>query len=354
LRFPPEPTLKDWVQPGSRVRVNHILCADMVESVAMQIRTPLTEMFDLTYPIVLAPMAWVSGGELASAVSNSGGLGLVGGGYGDPGWLDRELAILSKGAQRSWGVGLITWSATDEVVDLTLSYQPDVFFLSFGDAAPFIPRIKDAGCRLILQVQGVPQALEAKALGADLIVAQGAEAGGHGSTRATLPLVPAVVDAVDPTPLLAAGGVADGRGLAAALALGAAGAVIGTRFCATEESLMHPVAKQAIVSAAGDQTVRTRAFDQVRGLAWPEGFTARALRNLFLERWAEREEASSDPLAERDRYFAAVEAGDFDTAAILAGEALDLIDRVEPAGGIVERIGRQAQEWLQNAPSLIV
>ena len=158
----------------------------------MPIRTPLTELFDLTYPIMLAPMAMVSGGELASSVSNGGGLGLVGGGYGDPAWLERELKIVSGGTHEKWGAGLITWHATRENVELILSFHPDAFFLSFGDAGPLLPPIRDAGCTLIMQVQEVDQAREATDVGADIIVAQGTEAGGHGSGRATLPLVPAI------------------------------------------------------------------------------------------------------------------------------------------------------------------
>jgi nitronate monooxygenase len=249
---------------------------------------------------------------------------------------------------------LITWRATDDNVERILSYGPDVVFLSFGDAAAFIPLIKDVGCQVILQVQEPEQAREAKELGADIIVAQGTEAGGHGSTRATLPLVPAVVDVVAPTPVLAAGGVGDGRGLAAALALGAAGAVVGTRFCVSEESLMHPLAKQRLVSASGHETLRTRAFDQVRGFAWPEPYTGRAVQNEFLSRWHQGDEKLVDDLAERDRYLEAAEASDFDTAMILAGEVLDLVDRVEPSRAIFERMGRQAEDWLRSAPSSIV
>jgi nitronate monooxygenase len=249
---------------------------------------------------------------------------------------------------------LITWRAADDRIEQILSYGPDVFFLSFGDAAAFIPPIKDAGCLVFLQVQEPEQAREARELGADIIVAQGAEAGGHGSTRATLPLVPAVVDAVAPTPVLAAGGVGDGRGLAAALALGAAGAVVGTRFCVSEESLMHPVAKQRLVSASGHETLRTRAFDQVRGLAWPEPYTGRAVENDFSARWHEGDEKLVDDLAERNRYLEAAEAADFDTAVIFAGEVLDLVDRVEPAEAILERMGRAAEDWLRSAPSSTV
>ncbi len=143
----------------------------------MTIGTALTEAFGLQYPIVSAPMALVSGGRLAAAVSNAGGLGLVGGGYGDPDWLREELSLVRDEAERPWGVGLITWSATHETVELALSYEPNTFMLSFGDPRPYVPAIKEASCKLICQVQDVEGALEAKAVGADFVVAQGTEAG---------------------------------------------------------------------------------------------------------------------------------------------------------------------------------
>ena len=237
----------------------------------MAIRTALTEAFGLEYPIVLAPMASVSGGRLAAAVSKSGGLGLVGGGYGDPDWLREELSLARGEARRPWGVGLITWCANQETVELALSYEPSAFMLSFGDPSPYTSAIKETGCKLICQVQDVEDALAAETAGADFVVAQGTEAGGHGAEHASiLPLVPAVVDAVEATPVLAAGGIADGRGLAAALMLGAHGVLAGTRLYASIEALGHEQAKEQIVAARGSDTKRTQVFDVVRGLQWPE------------------------------------------------------------------------------------
>ena len=195
------------------------------------IATALTTMFGLEHPIVLAPMGGVSGGDLAAAVSNAGALGLVGGGYGDPTWLRAELSRAKEQTERPWGVGLITWSVDASVVDLVLSYQPRAVMLSFGDPRLHAIAIKAAGSRLICQVQDLAGARLAIEAGADIIVAQGTEAGGHGGGRSTLPLVPAVVDAVAPIPVVAAGGIADGRGLAAGLMLGAHGGLIGTLLC---------------------------------------------------------------------------------------------------------------------------
>ena len=305
--------------------------------------TALTRMFGLRHPIVLAPMGGVSGGRFAAAVSNAGGLGLVGGGYGDPAWLRTELDHVASSARAPWGVGLITWSANADVVALALGYRPQAFMLSFGDPLPYVDAIKAAGCKLICQVQDLDTARQARAAGADLIVAQGSEGGGHGGVRATLPLVPAVVDAVAPIPVIVAGGIADGRGLAAALMLGAHGALIGTRFYACTEALGHERAKQGIVAANGGQTARTRVFDIVRGYDWPGAYTGRAIVNRFMQRWHGQEEAlAAQAGTERAAFFDAARAGDVDTAMVWAGEAVDLIDRVEDAATLVERIGQDA------------
>jgi nitronate monooxygenase len=312
------------------------------------IATALTEMFGLQHPIVLGPMGSVSGGHLAATVSNAGGLGLVGGGYGDPAWLQKELSLAKEKTRRPWGVGLITWSIDRSVFELVLGYRPDAFMLSFGDPRPCAPAIKAAGCRLICQVQDVEQARVAREAGADIIVAEGGEAGGHGGARATLPLVPAVVDAVAPTPVIAAGGIADGRGLAAALMLGAHGVLMGTRFYASIEALGQDAAKKRIVAARGDETAQTRVFDILRGYAWPHIYPGRAIRNRLMERWHGRE---NDLLlareAEHAAYQAAVHEGDYDTAAVWAGEAVDLIKSVESAAALVARISAEAEARLR-------
>jgi nitronate monooxygenase len=320
----------------------------------VSITTALTEKFGLEYPIVSAPMGAVAGGRLAAAVSNAGALGLVGAGYGDPDWMRAELSIARSEASRPWGVGLITWHATQEAVELALSYKPHAFMLSFGDPGPFVPTIKEAGCALICQVQSVEDGRVARAAGADVIVAQGTEAGGHGADRATLPLVPAVVDAVGPTPVLAAGGIADGRGLAAALMLGAQGALIGTRFYAATEALGHERARERIVAATGSDTRRTRVFDVVREHAWPRPYTGRAIRNPFMERWDGREDDLTAALDEEIPGFqAAVRDGDIDTAMVWAGEGVDLISDVVPVGELVRRIGAEAEARLRHASELL-
>jgi nitronate monooxygenase len=188
--------------------------------------TKFTELCGVRHPIVLAPMGGSAGGSLAAAVSGGGGLGMLGAGDGDREWLDRALPIVTSGTDQPWGVGFLSWAIEAGAVERALEYSPRAVMLSFGDPSPFVESIREAGAVVIIQVTDLEEARQAVDLGADVIVAQGTEAGGHGARRgrSTLPFVPAVVDLAAPVPVLAAGGIADGRGLAAALALGAAGA----------------------------------------------------------------------------------------------------------------------------------
>lgn len=322
-------------------------------SAATGLPTRLTDLFGIEQPILLAPMALVSGGRLAAAVTRAGGLGLIGGGYPDAEWLQTQIDR-AEGARV--GYGFITWSLARNpgVLDLALDRGPAAVMLSFGELAPFADRIHAAGVPLIAQVQNLDQARRALDAGAEVIVAQGGEAGGHGmSVRSTFTLVPEVVDVVaDRSPatlVAAAGGVGDGRGLAAALALGADGAVVGTRFWATPEALVSPKAQQRAVAAGGDDTVRTRVYDVVRRLDWPAGYTVRALNNAFLGTWHGNEAELSARLPEAiDAYEKAVAAEDFDTAAILIGEAVGVIREVRPAAEIVAEMVRAAQRILHR------
>lgn len=322
-------------------------------SAATGLPTRLTDLFGIEQPILLAPMALVSGGRLAAAVTRAGGLGLIGGGYPDAEWLQTQIDR-AEGARV--GYGFITWSLARNpgVLDLALDRGPAAVMLSFGELAPFADRIHAAGVPLIAQVQNLDQARRALDAGAEVIVAQGGEAGGHGmSVRSTFTLVPEVVDVVaDRSPatlVAAAGGVGDGRGLAAALALGADGAVVGTRFWATPEALVSPKAQQRAVAAGGDDTVRTRVYDVVRRLDWPAGYTVRALNNAFLGTWHGNEAELSARLPEAiNAYEKAVAAEDFDTAAILVGEGVGRIREIRPAAEIVAEMVGDAKRILNR------
>ena len=315
----------------------------------MALRTKLTELLGIRYPVLQAPMGGTAGGRLAAAVSEAGGLGLIGGGLNDGAWLEREFAAAGK--QRV-GCGFITWglAAHPELLDRALAHAPAAIMLSFGDAASIVTRIKAAGVLAICQVQSLAQARRVLDEGADVIVVQGNEAGGNGAVRATLPLVPAVADAVAAlgreVPVVAAGGIADGRGLAAALMLGAQGVLIGTRFRAAEESLLPAAAKLRIVHASGDDALRTKIFGITAGGECPQEYTGRVLVNRFSEKWRGRETALAADRAELASYAEALGADDFDTAVIHAGEGIDLICAIEPAGAIVSRLVAGAEAAL--------
>lgn len=306
----------------------------------MTLRTRLTELLGIQHPILLAPMAMVSGGRLAAAVTGAGGLGLVGGGYGDEAWLRAEMAN-ANGARV--GYGFITWSLAHnpQLLDSVLAEQPPTVMLSFGDLEPFADRIHRAGVPLTAQVQNLAQARRAVDAGADVIVAQGGEAGGHGmSVRSTFTLVPEVVDLVAErgagTLVVAAGGIADGRGLAAALALGADGVVVGTRFWASDEALVSAAAHRRALAAGGDDTIRTRVFDLVQQRDWPQGYDLRLVSNALIRHW----HANPDELLAQlphavSAYQAGAAAEDFEVDTVLVGEAVGLIHEVVPAGQIV-------------------
>jgi nitronate monooxygenase len=315
----------------------------------MTLRTAFTERFGITHPIALAPMGSTAGGELAAAVSSGGGLGIVGGGREGTGWIDRELTIVREKTDKPWGVGFLTWAASEKVVERALQYEPHVVMLSFGDPGRLAEIVQSKGVPLILQVSDVDEAETAMNIGADVIVAQGVEAGGHSGRRATLPFVPIVVDMAGDTVVLAAGGIADGRGIAAAIALGASGALLGSRFQATFEALVDREVTDAIIKGRGEDTVRTRILDIAREAHWPERYPGRALRNSFLEEWEGREEELATDAGVRARYKAAEDEGDLTVAAVWASEAIDLIRDLRSAGELVGELAASAEDALLHA-----
>ena len=310
----------------------------------MAITTALTERLGIEHPVLCAPMARVSGGKLAAAVSQAGGLGLIGGGYCDQDWINTELA--AAGNARI-GIGFITWRLEQfpDVLDRALERLPAAVMLSFGDERPFAGRIKAAGAVLIAQVQSRDQAKRAADAGADIIIAQGGEAGGHGAHRGTFSLVAEVVDALPGIPVVAAGGIADGRGLAAALMLGASGVLLGTRFVATEESLAPEPAKRAVARESGDVTVKGSTFDKARGFTWPAPYALRTFSNSFSERW-EGKDLPETAIAE---FEAAAARADMEIAPVVAGEAAGIISDVPSAIDLVPRIVAEAEQKLRGA-----
>lgn len=321
----------------------------------MALSTWLTQLLGVRHPIVLAPMGGSAGGALAAAVSRAGGLGLLGGAYGDRDWLHRELPIVVQGTDQPWGVGFLAWAIDAGAVEQALEFNPAAVMLSFGDPGPFVDRIRRSDAILIVQVTDLDEAKRALDVGADVIVAQGTESGGHGARRgrSTLPFVPLVVDLAAPVPVLAAGGIADGRGVAAALALGAAGALIGTRFQATTEALVDPSARNAIIEGRGQDTERNSVLDIARGASWPtEKYTARTLSHPYLDRWRGREaELVGDSQARLD-YQDDVARGAIPALPVWAGEGVDLINDLPSAADLVTTLAAQAEDALAWAGRL--
>ena len=315
----------------------------------MSISTPLSALLGIKHPILSAPMDVIAGARLTSAVSGAGGFGILGGGYGERTWLEQETAKLKRCAV-PFGIGFITWSLAKQpdLLDIALNARPRAIMLSFGDPQPFAPRVKAAGALLICQVQNEDMARQALDAGADVLVAQGSEAGGHGASRTTIDIVPAIVDlAAGRVPVVAAGGIADGRGLAAMMMLGAAGVLLGTRFYASVEADGAEEAKQRICTAASGNTVRGMIFDLSRNNVWPAPFTGRCLINDHARRWMGREvELLQNVRAVAAEYAAAKAAGNFDVAAVIAGEAVGLIHDVPTAAEIVGRIVTEAEQIL--------
>jgi nitronate monooxygenase len=318
--------------------------------------TSLTTLLKIKHPVLLAPMDIVAGSRLVAAVSGAGGFGILGGGYGERAWLERETAGLA-GMSAPFGIGFITWSLArrPELLDIALAAKPSAIMLSFGDPGPFAAKIKSAGARLVCQVQDEAMARQALDAGADILVAQGTEAGGHGASRTTIDLVPAIVDlAAGRVPVVAAGGIADGRGLAAMTMLGAGGVLLGTRFYASQEADGADEAKRRICAATGGSTVRGIVFDLSRNNVWPAPFTGRCLLNDHARRWTGREVELMQNVAKvAADYDAAKAAGNFDIAAVIAGEAAGLIHDIPPAAEIVERIASEAAQLLAGRRNAI-
>ncbi len=302
----------------------------------------LTEILRIKYPIISAPMAVIAGASLACAVTKAGGLGMIGGGYCDKSWIKQQLDLAADG---QFGIGFITWRLQQfpEVLTLSLRYNPRAIMLSFGDISPFVSTIKNAGVPLICQIQTLEQAIEVKEQGADIIVVQGTEAGGHGAAEPLLPLLLAVLNAIDDIPVVAAGGLIDGQDIRKVMSFGAQGVLMGTRFYASEESAGTKEQKQHIVEALSEQTVRTRVFDYARGYNWPQPYTGRALKNAFYQKWhGQTDMFNKITTTEKEAYTKAVKCNDFDMAGIFVGAGVGRIKEITPVAKIMKEICAQA------------
>jgi nitronate monooxygenase len=299
----------------------------------------------LGVPIVNAPMGGVAGGRLAAAVTAAGGLGMVGmGSAGSTSSLNTELPHV----RGTFGIGLVDWviRKEPELLDAALAARPALLSVSFGTDLSWVRRAHDAGIAAATQVYDTVEARRAQDAGIDLLVARGSEGGGHGeATIATLPLLDGVLDAVS-VPVLAAGGIASPRSLAAVLAAGASGAWLGTCLSACSEALTTDGARRALVEAREADTTSTRVFDIARGLPWPQRFPSRVLRNDFVARWTGHEDALADDPGAQAELAEAIAADDRRTAPVDAGQGVGMVTGVAPAGEVIERLCAGAEKLL--------
>lgn len=331
------------------------------------INNRFVEHFNLSTPIALAPMALATGGELAAACARAGALSLVGGGYGDLDWTRREYSDAvnrlagNQEALSRLGCGFISWKLAEDqgALDWLLDqeHNPAAIMLSFGDPTDFAKILSDHQIPVICQIQTMAQLPQAVDAGAAVIVAQGTEAGGHGMNdfegRTTFTFVPEIADWLakhsPQTLLLAAGGIADGRGLAAAMMLGADGALVGSRLWATTQSLATEGAKTNALRASGDDTGRSSIFDVLRSKNWPKQLDFRAIRNQLHRKWEGRiDELRAAPTAAIEDYLGGVRQEDYDRAHVTVGQDVGLINDISSAEDVIDHINRDAARLLNG------
>ncbi len=314
------------------------------------LRTPLTDLLSLDVPVVGAPMAGVAGGALAAAVSAAGGLGMIGVGSSGPPDAIRAEADRARLAGARFGIGLMAWALEQrpDLFDAAIAARPALISVSFGAYAPWVDRVHQAGIMATTQVGDVEAARAAAGCGVDVLVARGAEGGGHGrDSVGTLPLLQAVLDAVD-LPVLAAGGIGTPRGLAAVLAAGAAGAWVGTALLCCQEAATSPAARARLRAARETDTIYTRVFDVALGFAWPPEFGGRALQNDFTRRWAGREQGLAGDEQARQQLAAARGREDYDTAFIYAGQGVGMVAEERSATEVVAGMADGAERLLSR------
>lgn len=322
------------------------------------IHTRICDLLGIDHPIVLGGMGNATKAPLVAAVSNAGGFGTLGTSAFDAASLDREIAAIQERTDKPFGVNHLLFQIKPDMFSVTLRARPAVVAFAWArqdqDLRDYFQRAHDAGAKVMHMAGEVPEALRAAEAGADILVAQGSEAGGHVGWMASLPLVPMMVKAVAPLPVLCAGGIAEGSGLAAALALGAEGVLLGTRFLATHESPLHANFKQAIVDSNGHDTVLTEIPDLAGQRVWP-GAMSRAKRNGFIERWAGREWAIRQNATEIGKELAKARAvGDIDNASLSYGQDAGLIDSIKSVKEVVLDVITEAEAIIKKRmPSLL-
>ena len=317
--------------------------------------TRFTDLFDLKYPLIAAPMSGHSGGTLAAAVSEAGGLGSFGGtDEKGPDWVREQIGIIREKTDRPFAVGFITplISLLEANFTAALEEHAPAIVLSFSDPQPWLGKAKEAGALAICQVQSMEGAELAMAGGADALIAQGNEAGGHCGTAAMLPLLVRIVGRYPETPVLAAGGVATGRALAAVLAAGADGASVGTAFLATPEAIEVPEAyKERVVQSDGEDTIFTKVYDLIDGLPWPEEIGARVYASQFVREWDGRDKEIIEQREALREQTSAAYRTDPEVAAVYMGESAGDVDSIRPAADVLTDICEGAEELLRRSNS---
>lgn len=322
------------------------------------IHTRICDLLGIQHPIVLGGMGTATTAPLVAAVSNAGGFGTLGTSAFNAATLETEIAAIHERTERPFGVNHLLFQIKEDMFAVTLRSRPAVAAFAWArkdqNLRDYFQRARDVGAKVMHMAGEVPEALRAAEAGADMIVAQGTEAGGHVGWMASLPLVPMMAKAVAPLPVLSAGGIADGRGLAAALALGAEGVLVGTRFMATPEAPIHDNFKQEIVKSDGHDTVLTEIPDIATQRVWP-GAMSRAKRNQFIERWSGREWALRQNASEVGKQAAAARAaGDIHNASLSYGQDAGLIDSIKTVKEVIQDIIREAEEIMKNRlPNLL-
>lgn len=301
------------------------------------LRTWLTDRFGLQIPLVAAPMGGAANASFAAAVSRSGALGMVA--AGSKATVESVRVQLDEAATTGlpFGVGVLGWvvARKPEIIEAVVAAKPVLVSISYGGLADHFDALRAAGIPVATQVGTVDDARQAAAQGVDVVVARGGEGGGHGRDEmATLPLLQEVLDAVD-VPVLAAGGIATARGLAAVLAAGAVGAWVGTAFLGCVETAWSEVARQSVIGAGDGDTIYTRTFDIGLGLDWPPEFGGRALRNTFSDKWHGREAALAGDHEATETMARAVSDQNMDVAPVWAGQSVSLVNKQRTVAEVI-------------------
>ena len=311
-------------------------------------KTSICKILDIEYPILQGGMAWVATAELAAAVSNAGGLGIIGAGNAPGSYVRDEISKVKKLTDKPFGVNVMLLSPfVDEVIDIVYEEKVPVITTGAGNPGKYIARFKKIGTKVIPVVPAVALAKKMEQEGVDAVIAEGTESGGHVGELTTMALVPQVIDAVK-IPVIAAGGIADGRGLVSALALGAQGIQMGTVFVCAAECTAHENYKKAIIKAGDRGTV-------VTGKA--TGHPVRILKNKLAREFEKLEKASA--AAEEyeklgvGRLRAAVVDGDADHGSVMSGQIAGLIKEIKPAKDIIEGIMNEANEVINSISALV-